>query len=194
LNHQPQQHSQQQHRPQQPTLLAMPPSPPSSRGSSRSPSRKLSASIFPYGGGRTGGNAHARGASLEGLLAQMEGRRGRGLTSPPVSARSAGSPGGGVGGMTTMMMAPPTPVADPGMALNAMMSSLNVRSRGASASTSVPQSPAMVKSGRGSRSSSVSRVVGPVANVSRVSTNSLRSFMLGSVVPEEASPRIAPTF
>lgn len=182
------QHQQQQ---QQITLSAMPPTPPSSRGSSRSPSRKLGPPSFPAARA-----PHSRGPSLERLLAQMDGRHGHSPTAPSRPAAAALSPG-------AMMMSPRTgispssaagmtpPAADAGLAMGAMMSGLNVRRpRG----TSVP-SPMLLLSppmgGRAGRSLSVSR---SVSGGVRASTSSLRSFRLGSVVAEEASRKMAPTF
>ena len=166
----------------------LPPTPPSSRGSSRSPS--LSAN---HGAGHRSG--HSRSISIEQFMAaHMQGRRSRGVSSPPSSSRGRHFVPGGM----NASLAPPV---DSGMALSSMMSRLNVRNSGGSVHSvgghTAPPTPSITV-GRLSRTMSGSRLSPPGSSGHgpgpRLSTNSLRTLRLGSVVSDHTVPKITPTF
>ena len=184
-----------------PTMGIRPPSPPSSRGSSRSPTLK----------------AAARASSLERMMSGRSYLNTRASSSTssfqfPAMPEETMNMGG------LHVRSPPTPPpvpVDPATALNAMMGKLNVRSRG----NSVPATPGMSSSlgnitpvaagvghgrivstggvgvgvrGNLARSMSLRSSVavpplghgsGSVSHSLKVSTNSLRSFRLGTNSP-----------
>jgi sulfite reductase alpha subunit-like flavoprotein/predicted heme/steroid binding protein len=156
------------------------PTPPPSSNSTRSP-----ASHSP-----------SRSTSLDRMLAAQNGRTLNTRAASPFHG-SLFPPGHGMGqigmglGMGMGIRSPPTPPLDPAAAMTAMMSKLNVRSRGGS----VPPSPAV------SRSASVRSLphgnngtggVGSRMHSLKLSTNSLRTFKLGT--GDRGPVRIAPTF
>ena len=163
--------------------MRRPPTPPSSNGLNTSPSFKGLASP-------PGGEHHA--SSLERLMASQNGRT---LHTREMSGNSVGSGTSSHHGIQS----PPTPPLDATTALSAMMGKLNVRGRG----NSVPPSPALSATSvsdrmRPIRSMSIRSVPLPIvvspqqAQAMRLSTNSLRTFRLGTERP--AAVKVAPTF
>ena len=163
--------------------MRRPPTPPSSNGLNTSPSFKGLASP-------PGGEHHA--SSLERLMASQNGRT---LHTREMSGNSVGSGTSSHHGIRS----PPTPPLDATTALSAMMGKLNVRGRG----NSVPPSPALSATSasdrmRPIRSMSIRSVPLPIvvspqqAQAMRLSTNSLRTFRLGTERP--AAVKVAPTF
>ncbi|KAK3315893.1 hypothetical protein B0H66DRAFT_273438 [Apodospora peruviana] len=183
---------QQQHLNGNGMTMNSPPSPPSSRGSSIS---------TPFRGPHHGSGLHismndsnnrSRAFSLEKLMA---GAGGRGFNTRASTAQQSSS-GSHVDTQMHMrggLRSPPTPPLDAATALNAMMGKLHVRP--SATSGSVPTSPALSATGshgeqhgvRAARSLSV-RSIGPSVQLqqpgqghpTRMSTNSLRSFMLAN--------------
>jgi sulfite reductase alpha subunit-like flavoprotein/predicted heme/steroid binding protein len=159
--------------------------PPSSRGSSRSPTRAGGASA--NGLNIQSMNHHGGALSLEDLLPRANLNR-RGTSASDGSGTS--TPG--------IRHFPPspatTPPLDPATAIQSMVSKMNLHSRAAA-----PSSPSMhsVHGAHGVRG--LGSVSGSVAslNVSgrpRASTTTLRSFKLREMVATQTSARVPPTF
>ena len=134
-------------------------------------------------------NTPSHATSLERMMVAPNGRLLNSRTTITTPTYSNSFPSQGMDMGSSMVMSsrsPPTPPLEPMAAMVAMMSKLNVPSRG----RSVPPSPARSRSGSvmtvPTRNGSVDR------HMSKLSTNSLRSFRLGS--GEGRTVRIAPTF
>ncbi|CAI4219731.1 unnamed protein product [Parascedosporium putredinis] len=159
--------------------------PPSSRGSSRSPSR-------------SGPLSSGMPVQMPSVLEEMVGQR-----MPSLHRRNTGSSDGGSGGhlgysLSSRMMMPPSPATTPpldsGSAIQVMVNKLNLRSRGA---TSPALSPVPGGASGGehmhSRNASISSYQAARRSRALSSTGSLRTFKLvANHSPTEM--RVPPTF
>ena len=168
-------------------MSSRPPTPPSSNGRNFSPVSRGPGGLPPGNNSRT--------TSRDRMMFAQSGLNARQMSATmSAHGQSFGMPG--TMGDGHGARSPPTPPLDATSALNNMMGKLNVRSRG----NSVPSSPAMsVTSDRArpGRAMSIRSMQLPIAapshqtHSSKPSTNSLRTFRLGS---DRANIRIAPTF
>ncbi len=150
------------------------PTPPSSSNPSRSP--------------RSNTPSHA--TSLERMMAGPNGRLLNSRTKPTAPAYGNPFPNQimDMASMTIKGRSPPTPPLEPMAAMVAMMSKLNMPSRG----RSMPASPARSRSASVMSAPTRDRNGSVDRHLPKLSTNSLRSFRLGS--GEGRAVKIAPTF
>lgn len=152
------------------------PTPPSSRGSSRSPSKSAAAP----------GRSQESPSVADELMARMSLNR-RGTARPDTPTVKYGFPPS-----PEEAPSPQQTFADPETAIRAMMGKMNARAKSA---TRLPESPMMSgdeRSRPASRASVQSAASSP--HRPRASTSTLRSFRLRELVKEQAEVKIAPTF
>ncbi|GKT60625.1 NADPH-ferrihemoprotein reductase [Colletotrichum tofieldiae] len=166
------------------------PTPPSSRGSSRSPTR-FNHSL--------GINQHHGRPTAEMLLANLNRPRGASLSRGPPSGPSSPASYPVIGSQSP----PPShPAVDAQTALSSMMGRLNTRPRSGSATMSASHQHSSMNGGGLVRARSVMSMSsagavrerdGRPGHVPRTSTSSLRALKLKSVM-EQSEERVAPTF
>ncbi|KAL0942299.1 NADPH-ferrihemoprotein reductase (cytochrome b5-like Heme/Steroid binding domain-containing protein) [Colletotrichum truncatum] len=167
------------------------PTPPSSRGSSRSPTRF--GQSFAVGGR----------PAAEMLLSKLNRPRGasltRGAAAPPASSSGANPHAAPYPVIGSQAPSPSHPVVDAQTALNSMMSRLNTRPRSGSAAVMSANSNMHTQPNGLTRTRSLMSMgssggrEGRGQHVPRASTSSLRALKLRSVM-EQSEEKVAPTF